>query len=568
MEWTKQRLARHLLYWLLLLTSCLAPLNHSCLVAQETAGDAVAAETVTRDDTAGDQVADDSADDDSTDDSATAIENAAAPVVAERNEAPARALAGVAEKRGPRRVTMIEFDGQIDSLSEQYLYRKLDVAEADKPDVLIIKITSPGGEVDATLNMAKRLRDIRWAHTIAYVPEQALSGGAILSLGCDEILVGPNALFGDAGPIFMADDFLFRHASEKFRSHLVEEVRGLASAKHRPPSIAEAMVDMSVVVYEVTSLSTGQRALMTQQEIDASANPDDWRKDNPVFESRDGHFLEVRGQRVVDVKVAQAVVANEAALKARFEPIESWEELHWSRFDTTILILNTGWATALLLIAGLIAIYVEMASPGLGLGGILALVCFGLFFWSRFLGGTAEWLEVVLFLSGVLLLMVEIFVIPGFGIWGAAGLALIFTSLVLACQTFLIPRTRHDLNQFVQSLTVTLLSLIAVAVAAGYLTRRMGRIPLLKNILLQPPGADDEIIAVNPNAPITESLVGGKWVRVGERGRAESPLRPAGRVRLGDHFVDVVSDGVFIESGELIEVIDVRANRIVVRRVE
>ena len=101
----------------------------------------------------------------------------------------------------------------------------------------------------------------------------------------------------------------------------------------------------------------------------------------------------------------------------------------------------------LLLVIGFVGLYLEIHSPGVGVGAFVAVVCFVLFFWSRYLGGTAGWLEVLLFVVGVSCILLEIFVIPGFGIFGLGGGAMVLASIILASQTFVIP---HDEYQFAQ----------------------------------------------------------------------------------------------------------------------
>ena len=156
-----------------------------------------------------------------------------------------------------------------------------------------------------------------------------------------------------------------------------------------------------------------------------------------------------------------------------------------------MLILNYPLVTGLLFVVGLIALYIEFASPGIGLGGLTALLCFALFFWSRFLGGTAEWLELVLFAAGVLLLMVEVFLIPGFGVWGATGFVLLVTSLVLASEPFLIPRTQRELSSLLRTLVVVLSSGVVFSIAAMWLTASLGKVPVLNRLALRPPTADE-----------------------------------------------------------------------------
>ena len=465
----------------------------------------------------------------------------------------------------PRIAAVIEFSGDIHSLSEQYLYRKLEEARKLGARVTVIEIDSPGGDVEATLRIAERLRNLPWAETVAYVPREALSGAALFSLGCDQILMAPQAVIGDAGPIFLDKDFLFKHASEKVRSHLARQVRDLAEAKGRPPALAEAMVDMNLVVYEVRNGQTGDTAWMSDAEIASSDTPDAWEKIRPVLESRKDHFLELNGKRAVELGLANRTVEGRDDLKEQFPDVEKWIQLKWSRLDTTIMVMNQPFVTGLMFVVGLIALYFEFAAPGLGIGGVVSLICFGLFFWSRFLGGTAEWLDIILFITGFGLLFVELFLIPGFGVWGLAGGLLILIAVITASQPFLVPRTQQELGELTETLTMLMVSIGVFALVAGVMTRRLGSIPGLRRLQLQPPA--NALEADVPADSLTETIIDGVCVRIGDVGVAESQLRPAGRIRIGHNYVDVVSDGTFVEPEEKVEVINVRGNRIVVRRV-
>ena len=114
--------------------------------------------------------------------------------------------------------------------------------------------------------------------------------------------------------------------------------------------------------------------------------------------------------------------------------------------DTLVYLLNTGVVTFLLIVIGLIALTVELGAPGIGIGGLTSLLCFSLFFWSRFLGGTSGWLEVTLFVVGLIFIGAELFVIPGFGVAGVGGIALVLGSLVMASRRFLIPENSEQLT--------------------------------------------------------------------------------------------------------------------------
>jgi membrane-bound serine protease (ClpP class) len=462
------------------------------------------------------------------------------------------------------RGALIRFEGPIGPMLEHYLYRKLDQAEKYGADLVILEIDSPGGFVDSSLNVAARLDDLDWAHSVAWVPREALSGAAFVALGCGEIVMAPDAAMGDAGPIFMDEDFLFRHAPEKIRTHLARVMRDLAEARDRPPALAEAMVNMDLVVYKVENRRSGEVTYMSDEEIESHENRDDWEKLGPVHESREGHFLEVNGTRAVELGLADANLASRADLEKRYQLPDGLVLLEPTAVDTAVYVLNWPLVTGLLLIVGLVALYFELNIPGIGLGGLIAFLCFALFFWSRFLGGTAGWLEVVLFVSGAVFLAMELFVIPGFGIAGITGILLLLTSLVLAGQHFIVPTTSGEAVVFGRTLMVVGVSATVFILVAALLSVYMGTIPVLNRLALKPP----EPTGSKPGVATGPAAVHASGVRVEDRGTAASPLRPAGKARFGDEYVDVVTEGSFVEKGAEVRVVRVRGNRVVVREVE
>ncbi|MEX0818049.1 MAG: NfeD family protein, partial [Pirellulaceae bacterium] len=465
------------------------------------------------------------------------------------------------------KAVLIRFEGPITPLLEQFIYRKLDVAKERGADLVIIEIDSPGGYLDASLNLADRLRDLDWARTVAYVPREALSGAAIAALGCNEIIMAPQAHLGDAGPIFQGEDALFRHAPEKIRSELALRVRDLAEATGRPPALAEAMVDMDLVVYRVRNKNTGVETFLSDHDIDASDVPADWEKLQAVQESREKHFLTVTGRRAVELQLAEGIATSRDEIKQRYGITGDLMVLKPSGVDTAVTILNVPFVTGLLLLIGLVALYVEFSAPGLGVGGLIAALCFTLFFWSKFLGGTAAWLEVVLFLLGVAFLLIEIFVTPGFGFAGVTGMLLLVMSLIMAGQDFTFPTTTRELNTSLQGLLVVVGAGFAFVIAAFAVSHYFGAVPVVGWLQLELPRPDDDQIDENGKPrPLGQPY--RFPVAVGDWGVAESPLRPAGKAIFGDAYLDVVADGSFVDKGKQVRIIQISGNRIVVREVD
>ena len=480
------------------------------------------------------------------------------------NQAPDRV--GRLPHRPYDNAVLIKVEGEINPLLEQYVRRAVSRAKDANADVVIFEIDSPGGFVDMSLSIANLFADIDWATTIAYVPRQAYSGAAIVSLGCDYIILDPDAQFGDAGMIAQGEDNAFRYVDEKQRSAFVAKVRTLAKKKSHSPALAEAMIDMKLKVYRVRDKQTGDELIMSERELKGAEDPDRWEKVQRIAESGDGRFLTLDGERTVELGLGSANVNNLDELKTHLNIEGNVRVIEWTTVDIVVLILNHPIITGLLFVIGLVALYVELSAPGIGIGGLVASLCFMVFFWSRFLGGTAGWLEVTLFAAGLLFLFAEFFVIPGFGVAGVTGSLLMISSVILASQSFVIPETPRELAAFRQTVVVAAISGMSFAAVAVWVTRRLGKIPILNRLALQPPPP-------NSDAPLPTSSSEGKKlsqirafpVAVGDVGIAESPLRPAGRVAFGDIYVDVITDGSFVDPGTEVRVIDVSANRVRVR---
>ena len=175
-----------------------------------------------------------------------------------------------AEETRFKRGVLIRLEGEINPKSKFYMERKLDEAKSLGADLLVVEIDSLGGTVVESAAIARRLSKIDWAHTVAFIPNRAISGGALISLGCDDIIMAPDALLGDAGVIYFDEiDFAFRYASEKYLEHLKQEVHRLAKAKGRSTALAEAICNKDLVVYRVENRDSGAVAFMSEEQLDA-----------------------------------------------------------------------------------------------------------------------------------------------------------------------------------------------------------------------------------------------------------------------------------------------------------
>lgn len=481
-----------------------------------------------------------------------------------------------ADERTFRRAALITFEGTIGGSLREYFERRLRAARELGADLVIIEINSPGGELEASLAIAEELADVDWAETVAWIPNKALSGAALVSLGCDRIVMSPTARIGDAGIVFLDESFMFRYAPEKVMSDLVRQARDLAERNGYPAELAEAMIDRNAVVYERAEEAGGERFRIEHfvAEDDSQVTAPKTLEEGQwvmIEETAPSRFLDVNGNRALELGLATALTDSRESLREQLAIEGELTVYRFTTTDTAVYWLNLPWVTGALFVIGLIALYFELSAPGISVGGLVSGLCFVLFFWSRFMGGTAAWLEVLLFVAGVIFLVVEIFVIPGTGISGVLGLLLIVGSLAMASQSFSIPTTTVEAGSLAKSVGVLLASGLIFVAIASLLSRYAGVIPVIRGFVLTPEryegGATPSLTAAGDGAGVSSVKRGGMTVSVGDCGVAESVLRPSGKVRFGQQTLDVVADGSYIEEGAAVEVKQIQGNRLIVKEV-
>ncbi|HVJ81210.1 MAG TPA: NfeD family protein [Planctomycetia bacterium] len=480
-------------------------------------------------------------------------------------------LTTAARSEAPKFVNAVhlKLEGPITHETERKAFRHLERAKELGADLIIVEIDSPGGLYEQSRNIAHALRDYNGAKTVAYVGEKAISGGAMVALGCDEIVMKPLAALGDIGPIVLGEDGLFRHAPEKVVSLLARDLRDLAEKKNRPAAIAEAMADKQLDVFRYAKADGSETRFFSKREYDALPDRDKWKKTGGVPESGNGRFLTLNGKQAVAYQLASTTVDDFGGLTSRLGVAGNVMKIADSWVDATVRFLNHPVVTVVVVVAGLLFLYVELAVAGMGIAGLPAALCFLLFFWSHFLGGTAGWLEVTLFVGGLACLGMELFVIPGFGVVGISGIGLIVLSLVMACQGFVLPRTVTDWKTMSETLMQLGAGTVVFIGGAAFLWRYVGNLPMFQRLMLKP--ADFETVSLATSTGTTPLAADGLAMEaaamIGAVGTANTDLRPAGKMRLGTQMFDVVADGFFVSAGRAVEVVSVSGNRIVVREV-
>jgi membrane-bound serine protease (ClpP class) len=306
---------------------------------------------------------------------------------------------------------------------------------------------------------------------------------------------------------------------EKTVSYMRKEFRATAEARKRPPLIAEAMVDADV---EVPGLSDKGKLLTLTTD-----------------EALQHKVADVRA----DTLAAVLTSLDLASADVRRIP-QTWAE-------TLVRVLTHPVLSSLLLAIGMLGLIIEVQTPGFGVPGGIGLVCLGLFFWGHWLVALAGWEELLLMATGLVLLVVEIFVTPGFGFAGLLGIGALLGGLGLS-----VVGAGATWDVLLRAGGRVAASLLLALVGAVVMLRALPRLPFGRRLVLE-----QELTAQAGYASPPES--DRQWV--GKRGTTVSPLRPAGIAEFDGERVDVVSEGVFIDAGQSIDVLRVDGNRIVVR---
>ena len=463
----------------------------------------------------------------------------------------------------PRSAVMIPLQEDINPLSGALLKRKFEEAVASGVDVIVLDINSPGGFTSITFELMDMLLDAKSVETVAFIERDAISGAALVALAADRIIMLPGARIGDAGEIVMGQDGAFRYTEAKSRSVLAQKARDTARSTGRTVALAEKMVDKDMVVFRATHRTDGTVRYFSDKEWKSMEDTDDWERGRPIREAGEEMFFIANGARAVELGIADETIESREQLATTLGVSEPIPVMERSWVDTLILILNSGVVTFLLLLIGMVALVIELSAPGIGLGGLASMLCFGLFFWSRFLGGTAGWLEVTLFVIGLSFIALEIFAFPGFGVAGISGITLTLGSLVMASRRVVWPEGNEGWSDLGLDVLTVVAAFAGFLVSLVVLSHYLGDLPGLSRLTLQPPLAVDGPVG---DAAIDEAqLPGWQRVEVGQVGKAISPLRPSGKIEVADFMVDVVTEGEFVEAGRDVRVIGKQGARVVVR---
>lgn len=474
------------------------------------------------------------------------------------------------------KAAIIPCRGAIDPALFYSIKRRTGIALAEGAEYLIYTIGTYGGRVDAADDIAKYLiQDVASrGHTVAYVATEAISAGALVSVSCRDVIMQENTTIGDAAPITMGEK-LEGVEREKAESFIRAIFQRAAEANGYPELLLKAMVTVRIEVYRARNLQTGQYEFFERADLPTDANEYDVKGIQKI--NGDDELLTLTASQAHEYGLARAVVrdVNEAMAfladrdEVRFIGPPIVLEPNWSEYMVSWL--NSPAVMGILVMLALLGVYMEFSAPGFGLPGIVAIVCFALILGSKYLIGMANWVEIAILFIGVVLLLIEFFVLPGFGVAGVLGIALILAGLFgmlirNAPSEIPWPHTSADWSSLSSGVLSLMLGFFGFLVLAWILSRYLPRLSFLSGLILAPSipgrGAGSQISMTTPpeNA--------GSLPTVKDSGTTVTRLRPAGKARFGEAIVDVVADGEFLDKNTKVTIIAIQGGRVVVRRAD
>jgi membrane-bound serine protease (ClpP class) len=441
------------------------------------------------------------------------------------------------------KAAQIVLSGPISAERVARVQQHIDRAVAGGANFLCLRIDSAGGAAEQSLVLAGRLAglDPTRVRTVAYVPRQARGDAALVALACDELVMHADAVLGGEG-----DGVIAGRQAQAVAAAWRE---GVARRRERSWSLPVALVAPGVAVDQATQEGTGRVDYFCPEELAERDDRESWKTGARVGVGP----LALTGRSAEPLGLVAHVVDGFPGLVQAYglSGEIALAEPGWA--DTLLDALASPGLAWLLLLIGGAGLYIELHTPGFGFGGFVSMVAFIIYFWSQHLHGTSGWLEVLLFLAGLFCLAAEIFVLPGFGVLGLGGGALVLASLVLASQSFVLPANDYQIRQLLWSLLGIVGAVVGVATMGVLLRRWLPAVPMLRNVLLEPPVAEAD---GDDDAGPTAALLGLE-------GTATTKLAPAGKARIDGRIVDVVGEG-FIEPGTPVRVVAVRGGRVIV----
>ena len=423
----------------------------------------------------------------------------------------------------------VPIEGTIDLGLPPFIKRVISQAESENAEAIIFEINTFGGRVDAATQIKDAILSSKIT-TIAFINRRAISAGALISLSCEKIYMTEGGLIGAATAVDMSG----KKGSEKVISFMREEMASTAEKRGRNAEIARGMVDEEL---KFTHLVINSDSIAV----------------NDIEGRKDGKLISLTTEQALKYKISdgKAETFNDLIIKLDYSKYKVKQNIeNWS--ENLVRFLTNPVVASLLTTFGFLGILFELQSPGWGIPGFVGIVCLILSLSASYIAQLATMSDMLLIITGFALIMLEAFVIPGFGIVGVSGLGVIIYGLYLLLIPD-VPVSEEVLGSAMDGFTIGLLGAL---VGIYLLLKVMIKTKFWKQ--LTAPGSQKK------EDGFTNSF--GWETLVNEIGKTDTDLNPSGWANVGKNRVFVVSEGGFIDKGEKVKILSVDGNRILVRK--
>ena len=410
-----------------------------------------------------------------------------------------------------------KIEGEIDLGLAPYVKRVVAEAEKGNASLIVFKINTFGGRVDAATQIKDAIINSK-IETVAFIDKRAISAGSLIALSCNKIFMVPGASIGATTVV----DQTGKKQSEKAQSFMRSEMRSTAERTGRRKDIAEAMVDERVEIKGL--VDSTQLVTLTSEEAISYGIADSVVSDiNQLLE-----YFGLQNEKIVEL------------------------DINWG--EKFVRFINNPVVTSILMMVIMVGMFMEIKTPGWGVAGTASLIALALFFGSGYILELASIMDILIFIAGVVLLLLEIFVIPGFGIFGIAGIVLIITGLFMGLISNF-PMIDADL------LSVAFIQLAGAFVLSGiviyFLAKMLPKTNMFNKLILK------------KGIKATSGYSSGRKFEhlIGLRGEALTDLRPAGTALFDGNRYDVVTQGDYIVRKTKIVVLRTEGSKIVVDKI-
>jgi membrane-bound serine protease (ClpP class) len=423
----------------------------------------------------------------------------------------------------PKKVYTFKIDNNIDPAMNRRVKVAMEEAERLESDLIFIEMDTYGGAVTDADEIRTRILESK-TPVYVFINKDAASAGALISIACDSIYMAPGASIGAATVVNGVDGAA---APDKYQSYMRSMMRSTAEAKGRDPKLAEAMVDEKIVVEGISDAGS----VITFS----------------VSEAIKYGFCEGEYGSIEEILQSQGI-SNAEMIVYEEDMVDKIIAFFLSPAISGVLIL--------IIIGG---IYFELQTPGIGFPLLAAIIATLLYFIPYYLNGLADNWEILMFVIGVILLAVELFVIPGFGIFGVLGIIMILGGLVLG----MLPNQDFNFDfvpasQLFGALLTVILAALASVGLVFWLTPKVNEWGAFRTITLS--------TTQDRSQGYTSSIYSENLK--GKSGTVHSRLRPSGKVEIEGEIYDAYSRGEFLEQGEKIMVISTEGTSLRVKKLE